>query len=172
MIRNEDVFCIGKIAKPHGLRGEVKFMFTDDTWDRMDCDYLICELDGILVPFYIEEYRFQSDSVALVKFEDTDSVDGAERLTGCNVYLERKYITETDEEEVPLNYFIGYKVVNAADGKAIGQITAVDDNTENWLFIINTEEGEETLIPAHEDFIDEIDQKGKVLKLDLPEGLI
>lgn len=51
MIRKEEVFKIGTINKPHGVKGEVSFTFTDDIFDRVDCDYLILLLDGILVPF-------------------------------------------------------------------------------------------------------------------------
>ena len=67
MIRKEEVFKIGVINKPHGVKGEVSFTFTDDIFDRVDCDYLILLMDGILVPFFMEEYRFRSDNVALVK---------------------------------------------------------------------------------------------------------
>ena len=62
MIRQEDVYKIGQITKVHGLKGEVVFNFVDDIFDRVDCDYLICELDDILVPFFIEEYRLYCKS--------------------------------------------------------------------------------------------------------------
>ena len=67
MIRKEEVYKIGIFNKPHGIHGELSFTFTDDIFDRVDCDYFICLLDGIFVPFFIEEYRFRSDSTALVK---------------------------------------------------------------------------------------------------------
>ena len=69
MIKKEEVYKIGLFNKPHGIHGELQFTFTDDIFDRVDCDYLICLLDGIFVPFFIEEYRFRSDSTALVKLE-------------------------------------------------------------------------------------------------------
>ncbi len=170
MIRHEDVFPIGKITKAHGLKGEVNFVFTNDTWDTADCDYLICEIDGILVPFYIEEYRFKNDSTALVKFEDIDSVETADFLLGCDVYLEKKYAEQQDEEEMPLNYFIGFRMEE--DGKLIGTITDIDDSTENWLFIIEKEDGSEAMIPAHEDFIIGMDKEKRVITVDLPIGLV
>ena len=67
MIRKEEVFKIGIINKPHGVKGEVSFTFTDDIFDRVDCDYLILLLDGNLVPFLIAEYRFPPIMAALVK---------------------------------------------------------------------------------------------------------
>lgn len=51
MIRKEEVYKIGIFNKPHGIHGELSFTFTDDIFDRADCDYLICLLDGIFVPF-------------------------------------------------------------------------------------------------------------------------
>ena len=69
MIKKDEIFKIGIFNKPHGVKGEVSFTFTDDIFDRVDCEYLVCLLDGIFVPFFIEEYRFRSDTTALVKLE-------------------------------------------------------------------------------------------------------
>ena len=55
MIRTEEVYKIGKIGKPHGVRGEVSLMFSDDVFDRVDADYLVLMVDGILVHFFFEE---------------------------------------------------------------------------------------------------------------------
>ena len=52
MIKKEEVYKIGLFNKPHGIHGELQFTFTDDIFDRVDCDYLICLLDGIFVPFF------------------------------------------------------------------------------------------------------------------------
>ena len=62
MIRKEEVYKIGIFNKPHGIHGELSFTFMDDIFDRVEAEYLICLLDGIFVPFFIEEYRFRSDT--------------------------------------------------------------------------------------------------------------
>ena len=143
--------------------------FDDDIFDRADCPYLICEVDGLLVPFFIEEYRFKTDSSALVKFLDIDSSEQAQQLVGSTVYFENKFIEEGSEDEVSLNYFIGFTV---KDGETyIGKIIDIDDQTENWLFVI--EHGDdELLIPAHEEFITDIDHQNRTITMDLPNGLI
>ena len=92
MIRKEEVFKIGIINKPHGVKGEVSFTFTDDIFDRVDAEYLVLLLDGILVPFFFEEYRFRSDTVALVKFEGIDTAEQARRLTNVEVYFPKKFM--------------------------------------------------------------------------------
>ena len=55
MITHEQVYRIGRIGKPHGVKGEVSLQFSDDVFDRVDADYLVLETDGILVPFFMEE---------------------------------------------------------------------------------------------------------------------
>ena len=81
MIKKEEVYKIGLFNKPHGIHGELQFTFTDDIFDRVDCDYLVCLLDGIFVPFFMEEYRFRSDSTALVKLEGVDTAERARMFT-------------------------------------------------------------------------------------------
>ena len=172
MIHKEDCYKIGKITKAHGLKGEVNFMFTDDIWDRTENDYIICEIDGILVPFYLEEYRFRSDTTALVKFEHLDSADAVQFLVNCDVYFENKFIEEREDDDISLSYFIGFKMIDGDNGTIIGTITDIDDKTENWLFIVERPDGSEAMIPAHEEFIKEIKQDEKEMVMDLPIGLL
>lgn len=170
MIKKEEVYKIGVINKPHGVKGEVSFTFTDDIFDRVDCDYLILLMDGILVPFFIEEYRFRSDNSALVKFEDIDTSEKARMFTNVEVFFPVKYVEEQDEV-TSWNYFVGFKVDDVHHG-TLGVIIDVDDTTMNVLFVIETEGGEEILLPAHEEFILDIDHKKKCVKVDIPEGLL
>ena len=60
MIKKEDVFKIGQFAKPHGIKGEIALVTNSDVFDDSDDPYIICEMDGILVPFFIEEYRYKT----------------------------------------------------------------------------------------------------------------
>ena len=169
MIRKEEVFKIGIINKPHGVKGEVSFTFTDDIFDWVDCDYLILLLDGILVPFFIEEYRFRSDNAALVKFEGIDTAEKERSFTNVEVYFPKKCMEEQDEI-TSWNFFVGFKVHDVHHGD-LGEVVDVDDATMNVLFVIE-KEGEELLVRAQEVFILDIDKAQKVLTVDIPEGLL
>ena len=160
------------MGKAHGLKGEINFQFTDDVWDRADCDYIICEVDGILVPFFIEEYRFRSDTTAIMKLEDIDSMDAVQMLVNSPVYIEKKHQEELGDDEVSLHYFIGFKMTDDDNGQEIGTITDIDDQTDNWLFIVERPDGSEVMIPAHEEFIKDIQQEEKTMVMDLPIGLL
>lgn len=69
-----------------------------------------------------------------------------------------------------MGFFVGFRVEEVHHGY-LGEIIEVDNTTINTLFIVNYGD-EELLIPAQEDFIVSMDQKHKVIILELPEGLI
>lgn len=166
MIKKEEVYKIGRIGKTHGVKGEVSFQFDDDIFDRVDAEYLVLDIDGILVPFFMEEYRFRNDSVCLVKFCDIDTQQRASELTGCDVYFPRAL---ADEDEQPsLSSLVGFTIVQAANGSPVGKIAAIDDSTINVLFEL--EDGR--LIPAIDDLVDSIDMHNKTITMTLPEGLL
>ena len=167
MIKAEDVYKIGRIGKAHGIKGEVSMQFDDDIFDRVDADYLVLDVDGILVPFYMEEYRFRNDSVCLVKFCDIDTQQRAAELTGCDVYFPRALAEEADEMP-SLASLVGFDIVEAKGNGRVGTIAAIDDQTANILFEL--EDG--TLIPANDDLITDIDWEGKRITMNIPKGLL
>ena len=171
MIRKETVYKIGKIGKPHGVDGEVSFHFDDDVFDRTDAEYLILDIDGILVPFFIDEYRFKTDETALVSFADIDTQDKARNLTGCDVYFPREH-SDSASDSLSWAEIVGFHVVDSNSGEAIGEIRSVDDSTINTLFELVTTNGNDLLIPASDDLIVSIDIEGRTIEMSLPEGLL
>lgn len=172
MIRTEEVYKIGKIGKPHGVKGEVSLMFSDDVFDRVDADYLVLMVDGILVPFFFEEYRFKSGETALVKFCDIDTKEQAQELTGCDVFFPKKF-SDRDENELTWDELEGFEILNADDNDSrIGTLSYVDDATENVLFGVEKPDGNEVLIPASDEFIISVDAENRKIRVSLPEGLL
>ena len=171
MIRRDDVYKIGKLGKPHGVKGEITFAITDDVFDRVDADYLILDIDGILVPFYIEEYRFKNDENVLVKFEDIDTQEQVRAYTGCEVFFPR-HLSDSEEENMSWAEIIGFQLVDAVSGKLVGTLDRVDDSTLNLLFEVTTPEGDDILIPASNDLIEEVNAEKKEIRMAIPEGLL
>ena len=167
MIKKEDVYKIGRLGKAHGVKGEVSFQFDDDIFDTADADYLILDIDGILVPFFMEEYRFRNDSLALVKFCDVDTQQRASELTGCDVYFPRS-VADEEGESLSLAMLVGFDLVEAATNEKVGKIAAIDDSTQNILFEL--EDGR--LIPANDELIEDIDTEQQTIKMNIPEGLL
>ena len=186
MINREDLVRIGQFRKPHGTKGELAFIMTDsirhsstdviagstrNPLNNCECPFLICEIDGIFVPFRIENYRIISDSTIYVQLKNINSDRQARILTQKEVYFPKKHLGKDDENDSSTwNYFIDFTLTDEWLGK-IGRIVDVDTTTINTLFIV--EKGsEEILIPAVEEFIIRIDENQRELLVALPEGLV
>lgn len=167
----QDVYQIGKLGKAHGVKGEVQMQFTDDVFDRTDADYVFLKIDGLLVPFFFEEYRFRNDDMALVKFEDVDTAERARELTGCEVFFPRDK-ADGDGENVSWAEIVGYDVVDSAHGKTVGTIESVDYSTINILLSVVDGDGNEHLIPISDELIDGLDKKGRKISVNIPDGLL
>ena len=177
MIKPQQVYPIGRIGKPHGVKGEMNFMFDDDVFDTTDSDYIIIETEGILVPFFFEEYRFRNDNTAIIKLEGIDTQEQAREFTNCVVYFERSKAENAEDETSTFlsqknRQIVGFTIVDAQTGKSIGTIKDIDDSTINVLLVIESEDRQQVLIPANEDLIEGIDLQRQTITMRLPDGLL
>ncbi len=171
MIVREDLIRIGHFNKPHGIKGELSFVFTDDSFDESECSFLICELDGIFVPFRMEEYRLKSDSSALMKLKGINTDEQAKMLSNLDVFFPKQYLkSDPESDNYTWDYFIGFTLQDA-DGKVVGQIIDVDETTINVLFVIEYKK-DEVLIPVSEEIVIEVNEQEKTIQLELPEGIL
>jgi len=192
MINRESLVPIGQFKKPHGRRGEIACSFTEgvagqarNDADRNamggstchllnltgDCPFLICEMDGIFVPFRVENSRFISNTTAYVQLKNINTDQEARKLSYKEVYYPKNNIEETIEDDsFSWEDFIGFTLTDKRLG-TVGLITDVDATTINTLFVV--EKGDEViLIPAVEAFIIRVDDNQEELIVDLPEGLV
>ena len=187
MIKPEDVYLIGRLTRTHGIKGEMELQFTDDAFDRGEVDYVVLLLDGIFVPFFFEEYRFKNNEAALIKFADIDSEKDARRLVGVSVYYPHAALPADDAPEIrSFQAFVGYTVllpdltaVQADDTedagmptRELGCITHVATTPSSALLTVETEEGEEVLLPLHDDFVLDYDTRRRYLVLNVPEEIL
>ena len=165
MILEKEIFKAGKINKTHGVNGELNCAIDADTIDR--AEYMVLDMDGIFVPFFISNIRVKSSNSVLLTLEDIETETDARNLVGKDIYLPIHLMS--DEDMLSYEYFIGFKGVNADE--KLGEISFVDDQTVNILFGISAEDGD-ILLPAVEDFIMEVDNENKILYTNYPNELV
>lgn len=176
MINIDQLIEVGKIQKLHGLNGEMTASVTDSVFDDVKkCPYLVCEMDGIFVPFFIKSYRFRTDTTILLSFDGIDTQEAASDFCGLTIYFDRKCFTKKEAEEYDStadedDSFIGYTIIDSALG-TLGKVIDINDQTANVLFIVEYNDTE-LMIPAADDLVEEIDDENKTITMNLPQGLI
>jgi 16S rRNA processing protein RimM len=75
-MKENEVFYIGRLGKPHGVKGEITFLFEDDIFDHVNTDY-VSPQDRRYSSFLFSwrDYRFQNGNAHIIKFEDIDTMD-------------------------------------------------------------------------------------------------
>ena len=109
MIKESEVQRIGTIVKPHGVGGEMAVTVPASLSWTDDLDCLVCSMDGILVPFYVESIREKSGTVILVKFEGYDTVESTSRFMGVTVYMPLEYVAESADDDLEWGCFLDWK---------------------------------------------------------------
>ncbi|MFC1500619.1 ribosome maturation factor RimM [Candidatus Zixiibacteriota bacterium] len=159
---------IGRVAKPWGIKGEVKVRLITDVPGRFD------ELEGVWVHdgeksiawYRIEHVKHLKDAVAL-KLEGVDSPDSAELLRNFEVSVPETERAELGEGEYFIYDLIGLEVVNP-DGERLGELTKVYQGSAQDIFEVETPGGAR-LVPVVLAYVTEIDlEMGRVV-LTLPE---
>ena len=192
MISDSDVFSIGRFTRTHGIHGEIELQFTDDVFDRGEADYVFLKIDGLYVPFFLEDYRFKGSESALFTLEGIDSDTAARELVGHTVYYPLDARPAEDEDTISsLRAFTGFRLLiidrqalaeTAEEGDEtseegvptleLGTVKHVETATANTLLTVEVEGGEDVLLPLHDDFVVDYDLRERYLVLDVPEGLI
>lgn len=170
MISRDEVTCCGSVLRSHGTDGEVLLPVSCDFLESLEKPCLVLDMDGILVPFFIDEFRPRSTSSSLVKFDGIDSKEMAEDICGKKVWVPKRFINETAGDDMSPEMFVGLCAVDAKCG-VLGSIVAVDDSTPNILFLVRNAE-REFIIPANPELIESIDISKGIILFDLPEGIV
>ena len=164
-MKKEDCFFLGYISRKHGYKGDVNIKLEIPTKYK-ELTHMFIELNGGLVPFFIDSFRLKKENIALVKFEDVDSEEDTQALIGKEVFLPLEFIDENQQNE--LTALIGFEVIDSKHGN-IGKVTDILDNKSQVLFqIINRDR--QILVPITEKFIQKIENN--IIFLETPEGLI
>lgn len=170
MIKREEIVKIGQFAKPHGIKGEISLITTFDLFENDEEPYIICELDGIFVPFFVEEYRYKSDTVVLLKLENLNSEEEVRAFSNREVYYPSENMKEVEQDSfLTWDSFVGYKLYDVERG-FLGEVEAVDDTTLNVLFQI-TYKNETMLIPVAEELVASIEHEKRSITISVPQGL-
>ena len=165
-----DCFFFGKITKTHGLKGEITVKLdVANPEDFKDLRYLLIEDRGNLIPYFIENQKINGDKM-IVRLQDVKKVEQAVTFMGKAVFLPNEFMPELEDDDFYYKEIVGFKMVDALKGE-IGEISDVLEYPTQAVIQV-MKDGKEILIPIHDDIIQKVDKKAKILTVKAPEGLI
>jgi len=167
----EDLVLIGRIARTHGVRGDVLVNpETDFPEERfVEGRVLQMEIAGRTEPITIESVRFHQGR-PLVGFAGVETMDAAEAIVGAELKVPEAEIPPLPAGTYYRHDLVGCEVSDTT-GQAIGRVTSVDGPLEQSRLVIAGPRGE-VMVPMVAGFLVSVDPAAKRIVVDPPKGLL
>ena len=162
---------VGRIARTHGIRGQVIVNLETDFPDERfrPGATLFAERGGVLTPLTLTTVRFQNGR-PVIGLQGVDTIDDAEQLAGLELRVPIEALAPLPEGTFYHHDLVGCRVVTK-NGQDVGTVEGVEGTFGGSRLIVTAGAGE-ILIPLAADICPTIDIAGKRIVIDPPEGLL
>ncbi len=166
-----DLISIARIARPHGIRGEVVADILTDFPARFETLEEVLAVRGkeIIGSLKIEKSRFHQDRL-LLKFVGYDEPNKADELRGVSLVISPDELVELPENEYFIFDLVGCEVFTL-DQQIIGVVVKVEDFGAAPLLVVKQDD-REMMIPMTHEICPEIDTAAKRIVVNPPVGLL
>ena len=169
--RSDNLRDVGKVVGTHGLRGDLKVRpLSGDPELLLSAENLCLRLPkGELLKVSPCRQSLHKGQV-LLRLQGYDSLDLAEELVGSSVLVAEDQFPALAEDEYYWYQLEGLRVVDRRIGE-IGRLSDMFTTAAHDTYVVKGECGE-ILIPAVGQFVLEIDLTARIVRVDLPDGLV
>ncbi|REE99092.1 ribosome maturation factor RimM [Thermomonospora umbrina] len=166
-----DRLVIGRIGRPHGIRGEVTVdVRTDDPGSRFAPGAVLATDPGQAGPLTVEHAHWHSGRL-LLRFAGVDDRSAAEELRGTWLVVDATDLPSLDDpDEFHDQELVGLAVQTTA-GARVGTVTEVRHFGQDIL-VVTRDGGGEALVPFVAAIVPEVDLAGHRIVIDPPPGLL
>ncbi len=170
MHKHPNHFNLGRIGRTHGLAGDlICVLDTDKPHAYVKLDAFFLEVNNQFLPYFIRKFSIRG-SEAYISLEGVTNVEQASRLKGAEIYLPLEKLPKPSKNEFYFHDLIGCTLIDKAHGE-LGVVEEIIE-TAGQKLIAFSHLGKEVLIPFVKQFVTEIDTDTKILKTEIPDGLL
>lgn len=161
---------IGKIVATYGLLGEVilKHNLGKKTSLKGLSAIFLEQGQNEMLPYFIESSKIKTATEIYLKLEGISTKEDAKRLNQKEIWLPEEDFTKYASKSSAIS-LLGFHLLN--EGNDIGEILEIIEQGHQVLCRIDLD-GKEALIPLHDQTLDRIDKKNKLVHVVLPDGLL
>jgi len=162
---------VGRIGRPHGVRGEVTVEVRSDDPDlRFYVGAVLATDPASRGPLTITGKRWHRD-VLLLTIEGIHSREDAETLRNTELLVDIADLPELEDPDSFYDHQLVGLTARLTDESELGEVTAVRHEGAD-LLVVCRPEGGDLLIPFVAAIVPTVDLAGGFLVVDPPEGLL
>jgi 16S rRNA processing protein RimM len=167
----DDLVVVGRIARPHGLHGQVIVNpETDFVEERFAVGATLWTHSAAGEEALVVASARIQNGRPVVGFEGFERIEDVERLAGQELRVPESALRPLEPGMFYHHQLIGCHV-ETVDGTAVGDVARVEGGAAGSLLAVDAARGE-ILIPLAADICVEIDVEGKRIRINPPDGLL
>ncbi|RBY82097.1 ribosome maturation factor RimM [Geodermatophilus sp. TF02-6] len=168
---SSDTVVVGRIGRPHGVRGEVTVEVRTDEPDLRFAPGAVLRTEPAeRGPLTVAGRRWHRE-VLLLQIEGVDSREAAETLRDTELHVPVVELPVLDDPDVFYDHQLVGLTARSLDGSVLGEVVAVRHEGAD-LLVVRRGEGGELLVPFVTAIVPTVDLAGGCLVVDPPEGLL
>jgi len=164
-----DYLVVGKLRRPHGVRGELWMDVLTDFPERLRSGLTVYAGENRKA-LHIRRCRSHGSSL-LVTFEEFSDLETAGMLRNELLYVRADNIPILPEGEYYHHQILGLRVVDE-NGASLGTVVDILETGANDVCVVRSVSGVELLLPIVDSTILEIDLAEGFMRVYLLEGLV
>lgn len=167
----EDLVLVGRVARAHGLRGQVVVNpETDFVAERFQAGAQVwTRVDGREQALTIVDARVEGRRPILA-FDGYATVEAADGLAGAELRVPESSLQPLPDGSYYLHQLAGCRV-ETTEGALVGTVSRVDGGAGAAVLVVDRAGGE-VLVPLAQDICVGIDVEARVIRVRMPEGLL
>jgi 16S rRNA processing protein RimM len=166
----KDLFPIGKVVKPHGVRGKIKIVYFGEDFNHFPhYRHIVIKDDKGRPQTYEIVEAIPQPPRFILQLKGIERIEETEPLMGKEILLNRDVLPNLQKGEYYWFEIVGLEV-ETETGKRIGRVKEIFSTGAHDVYVIEGKR-REIFLPATEEVIQQIDLQKKVMKVTRMEGL-
>jgi 16S rRNA processing protein RimM len=175
MIAESDLRKVGRIVKPHGIRGELLVDVSTDSADlrfAVGSVLFVTSRDGVVTRTLTVTAARPHAGRLLVRFEGVRDRDGADALRGAPLAADVADLPPIDDPDEFYDHQLEGLAVHTVAGAVVGTVREVRHGVGGDLLVVDSDAGDELLVPFVRAIVPTVDVAGGRIVVDPPAGLL
>ncbi len=168
---NQKYIHMGTITRPHGIKGEICVDWYADSPTLLKKSFYLQIGTGAMQSISNAKVRMHKGR-PLLTLQHINDRNAAESLRGACIYITRESLPDLPKHEAYLHDLINMSIVDYESNTVLGLLEAVEFPAQQMLWVIRTNDGQEILFPAVEEFIVSFDMQKREICINPPDGLL
>lgn len=175
MVAASDLRMVGRIVKPHGIRGELVVNPSTDSTDlrfAVGSVLFVTSREGAVTRSLTVTAARPHTGRLLVRFEGVDDRDGADALRGVPLSAGVTDLPPIEDPDEFYDHQLEGLAVHTVAGELVGTLREVVHGAGGELLVVDRDGGGEVLVPFVRQIVPEVDLAGRKVLIDPPPGLL